>query len=218
MSSIPRRVLNNLRRPMPDLFRYLIAKVLSALWRPHLKHVGRSFHVDPGAQFQGGASIAIGDNFRAGPMLWVEAVRSYLDFRFDPVIDIGSNVVCSQSVHIAATNRVTIHDGVLLGSHVHITDHAHGTYSGTEQDAPTTPPSLRRPATGQPVVIGANVWLGDGVVVLPGVTIGEGSIVGANSVVSRDLPPEVIAVGAPAVPIKCFDRASGRWLSIPIST
>jgi acetyltransferase-like isoleucine patch superfamily enzyme len=58
------------------------------------------------------------------------------------------------------------------------------------------------------------VWLGDGVVVLPGVTIGEGSIVGANSVVTRSLPPGVIAVGAPARPVKFYDRAASRWTAI----
>lgn len=217
MSSVPARVINNLRRPLPDLWGYLTAKLLSAIWRLYLQRVGRGFHVCRGAQLQGGASITIGDGFYAGPMLWIEAVRQYRDDRFDPVIDIGSNVVCSQSVHIAATNRVTIKDGVLLGSRVHITDHAHGTYSGDTQDSPAVPPRLRRPSKGDPVTIGANVWLGDGVVVLPGVSIGDGSIVGANSVVSRDLPANTIAVGAPAMPIKRFDSATGRWVPVAAS-
>ncbi|MBE7187857.1 DapH/DapD/GlmU-related protein, partial [Jatrophihabitans endophyticus] len=49
-----------------------------------------------------------------------------------------------------------------------------------------------------PVVIGDNVWLGAHVVVTSGVTIGERCVVGANSVVTRDLPPFSVAVGAPA--------------------
>jgi lipopolysaccharide O-acetyltransferase len=88
-------------------------------------------------------------------------------------------------------------------------------YSGEHQDGPSTPPVRRRLSQGQPVRIGANVWLGDGVVVLPGVSIGEGSIVGANSVVSRDLPSGVIAVGAPATPIKVYDAAQARWVATP---
>ncbi|PTT91627.1 acetyltransferase, partial [Pelomonas sp. HMWF004] len=36
----------------------------------------------------------------------------------------------------------------------------------------------------------------------------------ANSVVSRDLPPAVIAVGAPAMPIKRYDADTGRWVPI----
>ncbi len=49
-----------------------------------------------------------------------------------------------------------------------------------------------------PVVIGDNVWLGGGVIVCPGVSVGENTVVGAGSVVTRDLPPGVLAVGSPA--------------------
>lgn len=218
MASIPQRVLNNLRRPLPELAGYVAAKLRSLAWRPYLGRVGRGFHVGTGAQLQGADRIAIGDGFMSGPHLWIEAVKRYRDDVFDPRIEIGNNVVCSQGVHIAATTSVTIHDGVLFGSGVHVTDHGHGAYRGEHQASPDEPPARRRPSEGRPVVIGRNVWLGDGVVVLPGVTIGEGCIVGANSVVTRDLPAGVIAVGAPATPIKSFDRASGRWVSIIKST
>jgi maltose O-acetyltransferase len=43
-----------------------------------------------------------------------------------------------------------------------------------------------------------NVWLGGGVIVLPGVTIGHDTVVGAGAVVTKDLPPRVVAVGNPA--------------------
>ena len=32
---------------------------------------------------------------------------------------------------------------------------------------------------------------------LPGVTIGSGAVIGAGSVVSRDVPPNVVAAGSP---------------------
>lgn len=211
MSSIPRRVLNNLQRPLPDLLSYLCAKMVSLLWRSALKHTGRGFHVGSGTIIQGGQHVSIGDGFVARQLLWIEAVREYAGVRYDPIIEIGHGVTCSQSVHIGANTRVTIRDGVMLGSRVHITDHSHGRYHGDAQDSPETRPTYRPLAPGRPVLIERNVWLGDGVVVLPGVTIGEGTIVGANSVVSRDLPARVIAVGAPAVPIKTYDPASGRW-------
>lgn len=50
----------------------------------------------------------------------------------------------------------------------------------------------------KPITIGDNVWLGSGVVVCPGVTIGDDTVVGAGSVVTRDLPPGVVALGIPA--------------------
>ena len=67
---------------------------------------------------------------------------------------------------------------------------------------PTHPidPDLRRAKweAAEPITIGDNVWLGGGVVVCPGVTIGHDTVVGAGSVVTRDLPPRVVAVGSPA--------------------
>lgn len=218
MSSKLRRVARNLRRPLPDLFAYLCDKVASAIWRRSICSVGSGFHVCKGAQIQGGQFITIGDGFFAGKMLWIEAVSEYAGMCYTPVIEIGHGVTCSQSVHIAANARVTIRDGVMFGSRIHVTDHSHGHYHGDYQDGPYKRPSHRLLSPGRPVLIESNVWLGDGVVVLPGVTIGEGTIVGANSVVSRSLPPHVIAVGAPAIPIKYFEKSSGRWLPISEST
>jgi maltose O-acetyltransferase len=54
----------------------------------------------------------------------------------------------------------------------------------------------------EPVRIGARVWLGADVLVLRGVTIGDDVVVGAGSVVTRDLPPRVLAVGTPASPLR----------------
>jgi maltose O-acetyltransferase len=51
---------------------------------------------------------------------------------------------------------------------------------------------------GEPITIADNVWLGGGVIVGPGVKIGEDTVVGAGAVVTRDLPPSVIAAGVPA--------------------
>jgi maltose O-acetyltransferase len=50
---------------------------------------------------------------------------------------------------------------------------------------------------GSPITIFDNVWLGGGVIVCPGVTIGANTVVGAGSVVTRHLPPDVVAVGNP---------------------
>jgi len=208
------RIINNLRRPFPDLVLYIFEKLQSLIWRFYILHVGDGFHVCQGAKIQGGKFIRIGDGFYAGKMLWIQAISNYAGQNFIPRIDIGDYFKCSQSVHISSNSHISIGDYVLIGSGVHITDHAHGRYRGELQDSPLVPPYLRQLAPGQPVNIEKNVWLCDGVVVLPGVTIGAGSIVGANSVVSNDIPPGVIAVGCPAVPIKRFDNLSGIWISI----
>lgn len=50
----------------------------------------------------------------------------------------------------------------------------------------------------QEVRIGNNVWVGANATILPGVTIGDNTVIGAGAVVSRDLPPNVLAMGVPA--------------------
>jgi maltose O-acetyltransferase len=74
---------------------------------------------------------------------------------------------------------------------------------------PTHPlePELRREKweAAEPIAIGDNAWLGGGVVVCPGVTIGADTVVGAGAVVTRDLPPRVLAVGAPARVVRTLD-------------
>jgi maltose O-acetyltransferase len=57
-----------------------------------------------------------------------------------------------------------------------------------------------------PVHIGDRVWLASDVTVLRGVTIGDDTVVGARSVVTRDLPPRVLALGAPARPVRELAR------------
>ena len=49
----------------------------------------------------------------------------------------------------------------------------------------------------KPIVIGDNCWLAGNVTVIGGVTIGEGCVIGAGSVVTRDIPPNSLAVGNP---------------------
>lgn len=48
-----------------------------------------------------------------------------------------------------------------------------------------------------PIHIGSNCWLGAGVIVLPGVSIGDNTVIGAGSVVTKDIPSDVVASGAP---------------------
>jgi maltose O-acetyltransferase len=49
----------------------------------------------------------------------------------------------------------------------------------------------------KPITIGNDVWIGGGVIVCPGVTIGSETVIGAGSVVTKDIPPGVIAAGNP---------------------
>jgi len=107
-------------------------------------------------------------------------------------ITIGAGVFLNQQVMIAATDHVEIGDHCMLanGSFVTDADHRH--------DDPTRPITWQGFTSKGPTRLEDNVWLGAHVVVTSGVTIGSRSVIGANSVVTRDIPPGVIAAGAPA--------------------
>lgn len=49
-----------------------------------------------------------------------------------------------------------------------------------------------------PVIVHKNAWIAVNVTILPGVEIGEGAIVSAGSVVSKSIPPFMVANGNPA--------------------
>jgi acetyltransferase-like isoleucine patch superfamily enzyme len=141
-------------------------------------------------------------------------IEAYPKIKNNIVLHFGENVQMNDFVHITAMQSVIIGNNVLLASKIYISDCSHGSYSGDENDSHPNLIPVDRPLFANPVLIEDNVWLGEFVSVLPGVKIGKGTIVGANSVVSKSLPPYVIAVGAPAKPIKKFNFLTSRWEKI----
>lgn len=61
----------------------------------------------------------------------------------------------------------------------------------------------------EPISIGERVWIGTDVLVLRGVTIGDDTVVGAGAVVTKDLPPRVLALGVPAKPVRSIASRVG---------
>lgn len=103
---------------------------------------------------------------------------------------IEDNVFIKQGVTVIATHSIRIGHHTLIGGHTGILD---SSFHAIEAD--------REPETG-PIGIGSNVWIARSVVVLPGVTIGDGSVAAAGSIVSKDIPPAVLAAGALAKPVR----------------
>jgi maltose O-acetyltransferase len=92
---------------------------------------------------------------------------------------------------------VTIGDDVQIGPNVQLLTATHPLEPGPRRD---------KWEAAEPIVVEDNVWLGGGVVVCPGVTIGQDTVVGAGAVVTRDLPPGVVAVGSPARVVRDLPR------------
>ncbi|MBW8362840.1 MAG: acetyltransferase [Kaistella sp.] len=158
-------------------------------------------------ELRGKKFMQISAGFTCGPGCRIEA---YPDEN-RKVLFIGNNVQLNDYVHITAIESVNIGDNVLMASKIYISDSSHGSYTGDEYDSSPDSVPAERPLYSKPVVIEDNVWLGEFVSVLAGVTIGKGSIIGANSVVSRSIPPNVIAVGSPAKPIKEYNFETRKW-------
>ena len=59
----------------------------------------------------------------------------------------------------------------------------------------------------KPITIGNNCWIAGSVIVCGGVTIGDGCVIGAGSVVTRDIPPNSLAVGNPCRVIRQITEA-----------
>jgi UDP-2-acetamido-3-amino-2,3-dideoxy-glucuronate N-acetyltransferase len=126
----------------------------------------------------------VDDNTKIGP--FVEIQKN---------VRIGKN--CKIQSHTFICEGVTIEDNVFVGHGVTFTNDKFPratNQSGelqSEEDWVVEPTSIKKGAS-----------IGSGATILPNLTIGEGAIVGAGSVVTKDIPPNMIATGNPARAIR----------------
>lgn len=99
----------------------------------------------------------------------------------DGATEVGDSVSMQTGVYVP--RETTIGDRVFLGPNATLLN---------DQYPVRTEFDLVGPRLEDDVSIGANAT------VLPGVTVGEGAFVAAGAVVTEDVPPETLAVGAPA--------------------
>lgn len=104
-------------------------------------------------------------------------------------LEIGDRVLINHGCSIGATKLVRIGSNCNIGSQVILIDNAFHELDPERRNEQPEPAA---------VVLEENVWLAARVIVLPGVTIGKNSVIGAGSVVTRDVPPDVLAGGVPA--------------------
>lgn len=60
-----------------------------------------------------------------------------------------------------------------------------------------------------PIVVEEDTYIGAGAIILPGVRIGAGAVIGAGAIVTREVAPGSVVVGAPARPIRSTMATSG---------
>jgi acetyltransferase-like isoleucine patch superfamily enzyme len=135
----------------------------------------------------------IGDNTKIGTFVEIQKGAT-----------IGKN--CKISSHTFICEGVTIEDNVFIGHDVTFINDTYPRATAvngklqTEDDWECEPTVVRR---------GASV--GSGVTLLSKITIGENAIVGAGSVVTKDVSPNTIVAGNPAVVLRKTDDKKTKY-------
>ncbi len=131
-------------------------------------------------------------------------------------IYVGSNVSVNMNCTFVDCNRIDIGSNVLIASNVQLYTATHPVELSQRLTPDWNPESgeyfCRTYA--RPIKIGNGCWLGGGVIVLPGVTIGDGCVIGGGSVVTKDIPPNSLAVGNPCRVIRKINEEA-RNGSVP---
>jgi acetyltransferase-like isoleucine patch superfamily enzyme len=116
----------------------------------------------------------------------------WLTFGPEARVSIGSGCFLNRGTMIAAMELVEVGDHTMFANGCFIGDADH------RYDDPEQPVTHQGFVPRGPVRIGSNCWFGVNCVVTGGVEIGDRAVIGANSVITQDIPPGVIAAGAPA--------------------
>lgn len=136
----------------------------------------------------------------------------YFDFGVN--ISMGKGSYANFNFTVLDEGRVTIGESVFIGPNVSMLTAIHplcwqdrNSFFNEKTGAIT---NLEYTA---PITIQDNCWIAASVTICGGVTIGEGSVIGAGSVVTKDIPPNSLAVGNPCRvirPITEADRLSAH--------
>lgn len=134
------------------------------------------------------SDVNIGDYFTSGHNVLIREktiIGDYVSVGTGTIIE-GYSIIGD---HSNLQSMVYIPTNTLIGSHVFIGPNAVLT---NDKYPPNDGKNLKGPTLEDYSSIGANVTI------LPGITIGKGALVAAGSLVTKDVPPKTLAIGAPA--------------------
>ena len=129
------------------------------------------------------------------PIFWEYGI--HIEIGHSTFINLNCTILDSAPVHIG--NRVAIGPNV--------------SFLGSGHPIPPEERYVLNPETGrmrgmiviaEPITVEDDCWIGGGAILLGGVTVGQGTMVAAGSVVTKSLPPRVLAAGNPARIVRSF--------------
>ena len=132
--------------------------------------------------------VTIGDDFNSGHNVLIREMTRIGDrVALGTASIVEGNCTIGSDVRIQSMAFIPTHtvigNRVFIGPNVVLTN---------DRYPPHGRPELRGPTLEDGATIGANATI------LPGLTIGEGALVAAGAVVTKNVPPRMLAIGAPA--------------------
>jgi len=204
----PRLVMSPVYSGYCTLRTVLISLTRIFCWTPLLKgrlnSVGRNLYLYGGLPYiSGPIQIRLGNNCRVSGSTTFSGRTCATQL---PELHVGNNVDIGWMTTIAVGSRIDIGNNVRIAGRTLLAG-----YPGHPLDAEARAAGL--PETDEQVgdiILEDDVWLATGVSVTAGVRIGHGTIVATGSVVTRDLPPLVLAGGIPARVIRSLDPSNDK--------
>jgi acetyltransferase-like isoleucine patch superfamily enzyme len=181
-----------------------------ALYASIAKHIHRTLRVDSGTRIRHlhKLKVGVGVWLKEGVLLNARSDKefgivlgdgvvvrcySYLDaYGGSGQIVVGARSGIGQSVYIGGNGGVHIGRDVMISGHTFIVAATHGF------DPSSDAPYARQAETRAGIYIEDGAWIASNCVVMDGVRVGTLAVVGAGSVVTRSIPPRVLAAGNPA--------------------
>jgi acetyltransferase-like isoleucine patch superfamily enzyme len=171
---------------------------LKLRWGRRLQTDGLCF-VGPGVKLEIGRTATL----RLGRWSWLghgTKIRVH-----EGECEIGAKTVLGQECTISSFQHVAIGRECVIADRVMLIDFDHGV---VEVERPVRLQGIYK----RDVDVGSNCWIGYGACILRGVTIGDNCVIGTNSVVTKDLPDNAVAAGAPARVLRMREAPEAlRW-------
>lgn len=117
------------------------------------------------------------------------------------LVTIGNHVFIGDHSNLSGNIEIKIGDNVMFGPEVMIRG---GDHNISQIGQPMR--FVKSGGINLPITIENDVWIGARAIILKGVRIGEGAVIGAGSIVTKDVLPYTINIGAPSKSIKCRFR------------
>lgn len=142
-------------------------------------------------------NVLLGEFTQVGTYNYLENV-SLGDYSYTGQFCIIQNSIIGKFANIAAMVRIGPTDHPMDRPTQHHFTYRRKLYGFGEEDDL----DFMKKRRNRKILIGHDTWIGHGAIIMPEVKIGNGAVIGSGAIVTKDVEPYTIVVGAPGRPIK----------------